>query len=247
MRKQILPLLLLLLPAPAVLAQGVPINEVQSLHGGQPGNGLAYNTNQYLMMAKPMGAMIGVKGSPYADARWLPARLVMTNNAPFDPMSLKYDVLNGRILMRVDSRPQDSLQLNDNLLAQFELEEPATLTTPARKRVFRRFVEAYDPQQRHEYVEVLHQGQYTLVKRYVKTLRAGSRTGVGDPDNQILSHQEYYLIRPNASAVPVKLNVKSISTAAPDLAERLKADAAAQKARKDADWTTVLAAVDPRK
>jgi hypothetical protein len=237
--------LLLLLPAQTLLAQ-TP-GQMQSALGGQPGNGTAYVNSQYLMMAKPTGLAAGTKGSPYADKRWLPARLVMTNNAPFDPMSLKYDVLNGRILMRAANNPNDSLQLNDNLLAQFELEEPATSGQPAHKRVFRRFVEAPEPAQRREYVEVLHQGQYTLLKRYVKVIRSGSRNGMGDPDNQILSHNEYFLLRPNAVLVPIKLSAKGLSSAAPDLAAQLKADAAAQKAKTDADWSTVLAALDPKK
>ena len=45
----------------------------------------------------PNGTEEGVVGSPYADNRWLPARLEVPNARPLPPVVLKYDVLGRRL------------------------------------------------------------------------------------------------------------------------------------------------------
>jgi len=245
MRKLFFSILLLTGPLSAAVAQSS--NAIMSVPSGTSSGMEASNfrLNQYLTTMKPNG-LVGVNGSPYIDNRWLPARMAFTNNLPLEPVQLKYDVLGRRILMRPANGVGDSLQLNDVMLTQFELDEPATIKSPARKRTFRRFLEAADLSQQREYVEVLHQGQFTLLKRYTKVIRAGSKTGLGETNDQILSHDEYYLVLPNAAPTPVKLSVKSLSAADPAIATPLKAEASAQKAKTDADWVAVLAAVDPK-
>ncbi|UOQ76788.1 hypothetical protein MUN84_20145 [Hymenobacter sp. 5516J-16] len=195
----------------------------------------------------PRGATEATKGSPYADKRWLPARLRMSNNVPLAPVPLKYDVLNQRLLMRPVSRPNDSLQLDDRLLASFELEEPALNTAGTRRRVFRRFAEAPVPTQRGEYVEVLHEGKYVLLKRYAKVLRKADYQGAYSTDrryDEIEDKPMYYLRHPNGSVVPVKLTLKAMQSAAPELSAALKAAPNASAAKSDAEWAAVLAAAD---
>ncbi|GGG41529.1 hypothetical protein GCM10011378_17290 [Hymenobacter glacieicola] len=195
----------------------------------------------------PRGAVEVTKGSPYADKRWLPARLRMSNNVPLAPVPLKYDVLNQRLLMRPLSRPNDSLQLDDRLLASFELEEPAVGASGTRRRVFRRFTEAPVPTQRAEYVEVLHEGKHALLKRYAKVLHKADYQGAYSTDrryDEIEDKPTYYLRRPDGSAVPVKLTLKALQSAAPALAASLKAAPGAATAKSEADWSAVLAAAD---
>jgi len=187
-------------------------------------------------------------GSPYADNRWLLARLTLSNNVPLAPVPLKYDVLNGHLLMRPYNRPLDSLRLDDRLVTRFELEEPATGSMPGRKRVFRRFAEAPVATQRTVYVEVLHEGQYSLLKRYGKILRNASVSGGynnGNRYDELEDKPAYYLRRPNAALVPVKLSVKALQAAAPELAAALKGSSAAQKAKTDTEWAAVFNALDP--
>ncbi|HEX8425576.1 hypothetical protein [Hymenobacter sp.] len=191
----------------------------------------------------------GIIGSPYADKRWLPARITLSNKVPLAPVPLKYDVLNSRLLMRPINRPTDSLQLDDRLVVRFELEEPLAGTTTTRRRVFRRFEEAPIASQRLDYVEVLHEGRYSLLKRYAKVLRKANNTGAynnSERYDELEDKSVYYLRRPNASLVPLKLNVKALQGAVPELATALKQSAAAQTAKTDAEWAAVLDAVDPK-
>jgi hypothetical protein len=199
------------------------------------------------MAVVPKATAEGTTGSPYADKRWLPAQLRMTNNRPLAPVPLKYDVLNSRLLMKPVNRPADSLQLDDNLVAGFVLEEPATGGQPVRQRQFRRFTEAAQPAQRQKYVEVLHDGRYKLLKQYDKVLRKAQLEGGYSSTtrfDEIADKHTYYLVKAGAEVLPVKLTLKSLQAAAPELAASLKALPEAQSARTDADWSRVLAAVD---
>ncbi|WP_375433644.1 hypothetical protein [uncultured Hymenobacter sp.] len=199
------------------------------------------------IIRKPTSA--GVIGSPYVDNRWLLARLTLSTKLPLAPVPLKYDVLNQRLLMRPLNRAADSLQLDDRAVTRFELAEPVAGTTTTRQRVFRRFEEAPVPNQRTDYVEVLHEGRYALLKRYVKVLRKAGNTGAyntGEQYDRVEDKNVYYLRRPDASLLPVKLNVKALQAAVPELATALKQSAAAQTAKTDVDWVAVLDAIDPK-
>lgn len=196
----------------------------------------------------PRGSSEGLKGSPYVDNRWLLGRLTLNNNVPLAPLPLKYDVLESRLLMRTPERPKDSLQLDDRRVVRFVLDEPASAAGPARHRPFRRFTEAPAAQHRTDYVEVLHEGRYALLRHYQKTLKKADFQGAYNTDrrfDEIEDHSVYYLRTPDAALVPVKLNAKALEAAAPGLASPLKTAIAAQKPKTDAEWGAVFNAVDP--
>ncbi|GAA3971139.1 hypothetical protein [Hymenobacter antarcticus] len=223
--------------------------QAQTAAIGQEGAAGVSNLRDLAMGAPavlPHGSGEGTVGSPYADARWLPAQLRLTNNLPLAPIPLKYDVLDRRLLMRSSARATDSLQLDDARVASFVLMEPASGLGPARPRQFRRFAEAPLARERPDYVEVLHAGRYTLLKHYAKTLRTASQPGAystSPTPDVIEDHPAYYLRTPEAALLPVKLTLKALQAAAPALAGPLKTAARAPKT--EADWVAVLHAVDP--
>lgn len=237
--------LLLVLPAMvftvAAYAQQTPI--------GQVGNAAQANVDALATGAAaviPHGSAYGLIGSPYVENSWLPARLKMTTGVPLAPVPVKYDVLNHRLLMLPLHR-KDSLVLDDRKLASFELDVPARGLQPARVRRFRRFTEAPVLSQRAEYVEVLHEGKYALLKRYAKTLRKANYQGAystGERYDEVEDKITYYLLRPDGQLLPVKLGLKPLQAAAPALAAALKAAPEAATAKTDADWGAVLAKVD---
>ena len=195
----------------------------------------------------PRGSSDGLKGSPYADARWLPAQLTLSNKLPLAPVPLKYDVLDHRLLMHKPAPSPDSLQLDDRLVERFVLLEP-TASGPARPRTFRRFREAPLPQYRSDYVEVLHEGNYALLNHHLKTMKKADIQGAYNTDrryDEIEDKSVYYLRLPDATLAPVKLNLKALQAAAPALANGLKTAAAAQKPKTDADWGAVFNTADP--
>ncbi|UOQ96192.1 hypothetical protein MUN81_13115 [Hymenobacter sp. 5317J-9] len=186
-------------------------------------------------------------GSPYADNRWLTAHVTLANKQALLPMLLKYDVLDRALLMRKAAPSQDSVELNDSKVASFVLDEPASALGPARQRRFRRFEEGPAARQR-DYVEVLHEGRYALLKHYLKEIKREGFGGMysnGAPTDEIEDASVYFLRSPEGTLTPVKLTLKALQTAAPALAEPLKAAAAAQKPRSEAGWGAVLDAADP--
>lgn len=217
---------------------------------GQEGAAAQANLNALTAGAPtvvPRGESYGLVGSPYADNRWLPARITLNNQLPLVPMPLKYDVLEHRLLMRTLARPPDSLQLNDRQVVRFVLQEPASAAAPARQRVFRRFAEAPAPKDRTDYVEVLHEGRYTLLKHYVRTMQKANYQGAYSTDrryDEIEDKSVYYLRTPETALLPVKLGLKPLQAAAPALAGALKTAVATQKPKTDAEWSAVLNAVD---
>ncbi|WP_210520924.1 hypothetical protein [Hymenobacter terricola] len=232
---------LLLAGAPA-LAQQTDI--------GQTGAAAQANLNTLTSGAPtmlPRATSEGVVGSPYVDNRWLPAQITLSNKLPLAPVLLKYDVLGHRLLMHKPAPSTDSLQLDDRLVERFVLLEPATAGRPAQPHLFRRFREAPLPQQRPDYVEVLHESRYTLLKRPLKTLKKATLQGAyntSDRHDEIEDKTEYYLRTPEAALVPVKLGLKPLQSAAPALAAELKKAADSQKPKTEADWAAVLNTVD---
>lgn len=196
----------------------------------------------------PRGTSEGTKGSPYADNRWRMAQITLSNHLPLAPMPLKYDVLSQRLLMQKTAPSHDSLQLDDRLVQQFVLLNPSTGGLAARPQVFRRFAEAPEAADRTSYVEVLHQGKYTLLKRHRRTLKAANYQGAYSTNShydEIEDHSDYFLSAMGAPAQPVKLALKPLQQAAPTLAEALKSATTAQHPRTDADWSLVLDLADP--
>ena len=196
----------------------------------------------------PRGSSYGLIGSPYVDNRWLPARITLNNKIPLAAVPLKYDVLEQRLLMRTVERPNDSLQLDDRRVVQFVLLEPGFAQGLGRQRTFRRFEEAPLAKNRPDYVEVLHEGRYTLLKHYVKSLKKADFQGAYSSDrryDEIEDKTVYYLRTPEAQVLPVKLALKPLQAAAPALAAALKTAAGKQNPKTDADWAAVLNAADP--
>ncbi|MBO0356545.1 hypothetical protein J0X19_01180 [Hymenobacter sp. BT186] len=238
------------------LAVAILVLSVRNANGQQPAisqTGMAAQSNLDALVAGsptvvPRGGSEGVIGSPYVDNRWLPAYITLSNKVPLAPIPLKYDVLNRRLLMRPITRPNDSLQLDDQRVVRFELEEPNTGLQGKKRRVFRRFEEAPEPRQRVSYVEVLHEGRYSLLKHYNKVLRKANP----GPYNVEVRYDEledkntYYLRSPDATVMPIKLNNKALQAAAPGLAKALKESAAAKTAKTDAEWVAVLEAIDSK-
>jgi hypothetical protein len=232
MTLRFLPILSLLLAATAAHAQN-------------DGSAAQANLNTLVSGAPtmvPRGSSDGLKGSPYADARWLPTQITLSNKLSLAPVQLKYDVLDHRLLMHKPAPSPDSLQLDDRLVERF------VLLDPSHSRTFRRFREAPLPQYRADYVEVLHEGSYALLKHHLKTMKKASLQGAYNTDqryDEIEDKSVYYLRLPDASITSVKLNLKPLQTAAPALAEGLKTAAAAQKPKTEADWVAVFNTADP--
>lgn len=245
MKLPLLPLSLLglLLAASAAHAQGLATGQdgaagqanLQALTAGAPA-------------VLPRASSEGLQGSPYVDNRWLPAQISLRSGVSLAAVPLKYDVLDQRLLMRKPGPALDSLQLDDRLIAGFALLVPATDRAPARRRVFRLFTEAPLAAQRADYVEVLHEGRYTLLCHPQKSLRKADMQGAynaGRRYDEIEDHPIYYLRTPEAALLPLKLALKPLQAAAPALAAALKTAAAAQNPKTDADWAAVLSTVDP--
>lgn len=189
----------------------------------------------------------GLRGSPYVITRWLPATLTTRQKVEVKGVILKYDAYQQHLLMR-DPQKGDSLQLDDNMIASFVLTDPTRIPM---EREFRRFLEAPEPAQSREFVEVLHQGRYTLLKQYGKKLSAANYKGAYNAADQrhdeLLDQPVYYLLRPNAGLVTIKPTLKGVQAAAPELAAALKARADLSKVsgKNETEVATLLRAVDP--
>lgn len=229
-----------------------PIAFAQQASAGLEGAGGQSNLRDFtrgLPAMLPNGTEEDVVGSPYADNRWLSARLEVPNARPLPPVVLKYDVLGRRLLMRpqLSDRP-DSLVLDDARVAGFVLSEPATPLGPGRQRRFRRFEESPVPIQRTSYVEVLHQGRYGVLIHRRKTLIPADLQGAynaGRRSPTIVDHTEYYLRTPEGQLRPLKLSLKALQQGAPALAMALHAAAKVRNPSSEADWAAVLDATDP--
>jgi hypothetical protein len=231
---------------PAVLLAGLAHGQQTSIEqAGQAAQANIEALTSGAAAVLPRGEAYGTIGTPYADNRWLPGHLHMTTGIPLAPIPLKYDVLNRRLLMMPLNR-KDSLLLDDRRVMSFELDVPAGLQ-PAHQRVFRRFLEAPEPSQRAEYVEVLHAGTHTLLKRFSKRLIKADYQGAyssGERYDKIDDKVTYYLLRPDKKLEPVKLSLKELQAAAPGL--KLKGAPGVGQAKTEAEWAAVLAAVDKK-
>ena len=242
----------LFLPYALILLLASPVTFAQQAPAGFEGAAGQSNLRDFVRgvpTVLPNGTEEGVAGSPYADNRWLPARLDVSNARPLPPVALKYDVLHHRLLMRpqLSDRP-DSLELDDARVAGFVLSEPATPLGPGRQRRFRRFTESPVPMQRTSYVEVLHQGRYAVLIHYRKTLvpaELPSAYNAGRRFPTIADHTDYYLRTPEGELRPLKLSLKALQQEAPALAPALQAAVKARKPSSEADWALVLDQADP--
>ncbi|WP_324671128.1 hypothetical protein [Hymenobacter sp. GOD-10R] len=185
----------------------------------------------------------GVTGTPYLVPRWLAATVTTRQKQVLEAVPLKYDVLGQHLLMR-DPLKGDSMVLDDNAVASFVLND---LSRVPEKRTFRRFLEAPNPAQSREFVEVLHQGKYTILKQYNKEIQKANYKGAYGADRRSDDIQDritYYVLGAGKAAIPTKLNLKALQTAAPDLAAALKEEASKRPSRSESDLVALLQAVD---
>ncbi|MBT2558468.1 hypothetical protein J7E24_11785 [Hymenobacter sp. ISL-91] len=195
----------------------------------------------------PRGESYGLKGSPYLDQRWLKTNVQLTNETKTESMLLKYDILEQRLLVRLPQSPNDSIRLNDASVVSFTMAVPGDYNQPAHQQHFRRFMEAPTLEQQLTYVEVVYEGKYTLLKRYSKLKRKANYQGPYSPDqryDEINDQNQYYLLRPDKTLVLLKLTLKTLQAAAPELA--LKSVPGAGKASTDVEWAAVLAAAEKK-
>ncbi|RTQ49516.1 hypothetical protein EJV47_11855 [Hymenobacter gummosus] len=183
-------------------------------------------------------------GQPWIQRSWQPGELVMSKGRMVD-LLLRYDAY-GQQLLGVTKGKTDTLLLDHRLVQSFVMKDEAGAGT---MRTFRRFDNAPQPEQRLNFVEVLHAGKYSLLKHHGRQLHRAAEGGVvlnGDSNNDRISEvYTYYLSRPDGTTVPVKLNAKAISAAAPELAAAIKTAQASKKAdSSEAGMAALLDGVD---
>ncbi|MBC6989124.1 hypothetical protein [Hymenobacter sp. BT491] len=217
--------------------------------------GLNANENLRALAGSSNTAMVfdnryeGIKGTPYAIPRWLPAKLALTSNIPVASVLLKYDVFKQRLLIRDPSRP-DSLLLDANKVTGFALTDPSApdvATGQPRVRQFRRFAEAPVATQKAEFVEVLYEGKYSLLRRYAKEMEKADYKGAYSTDqrfDELTDKSIYYLRSPEGAVAPVKLNLKALQAAAPSLAPALKAESSKRPLKTAEDAASLLRAAE---
>lgn len=242
-------LLLLSLPATAALAQNglPPIN----VNLPTATNGLTLRPSDRLTtqlqgkMDHAYGsAWRNLDGQPWIQPSWQPGQVTMTSKAQMGNVLLKYDAY-GQQLLAVEKGKTDTLLLDHRVVQHFVMQDAAST---GRMRTFQRFDNSPQPEQRLNFAEVLHAGQYLLLKHHGRQLHKAN-DGVqlnGDSGNDRLAEvYTYYLSRPDGTAVPVKLNAKALSTAAPDLATAIKTQLASKKAdNNEAGMAALLDSVD---
>ncbi|MBC6611238.1 hypothetical protein H8B15_09905 [Hymenobacter sp. BT507] len=189
----------------------------------------------------------GLVGSPYAIARWLPAVVTTDHDVKLQPVLLKYDVVQQLLYARQPART-DSMLLNENRVKSFVLTDAAG-AMPERR--FRRFAEAPNPAQGREFVEVLHEGKYTVLKQYQKKMEQANYKGAYSQDkryDELVTKETYYLCSPDGKVVPInKLTLKALQSAAPELSTKLKSEADRNRSmgKSEADLMTLMQVVDP--
>ncbi|KAA9339405.1 hypothetical protein F0P96_01945 [Hymenobacter busanensis] len=188
----------------------------------------------------------GVKGSPYVMRVWQPADITLNTNVRIPSVRLKYDALRNQLLARPDNSRPDSVMLNIASVKSFAFQDALR---PGERRVFRRFEEAPVLADKQAFVEVLHEGQYTLLKRYGKEFRKANFKGAyseNRPYDEVLDRTQYFLRRPDGHVNEVKLSVKSFAGGAPELAAKLKsvADRAERNLKTESEFAALLAAAE---
>lgn len=239
--------LLIGLSAASAYAQGAgPINiSLPTPNAGislRPGDQLT-NKLQGKMDHAYGNAWANLDGQPWIQRSWQPGEVVI-NKQRLNDLLLRYDAY-GQQLLAVAKGKTDTLLLDHRSVQGFVMKDEAGAD---HLRTFWRFDNAPQPNQRLNFVEVLHAGKYSLLKHHGRQLHKAN-DGVnlnGDSNNdRIAEVYTYYLSRPDGTAVPVKLNAKALSAAAPELADAIKAELAKKKAdNNEAGMAALLNNVD---
>ncbi|QDA58670.1 hypothetical protein [Hymenobacter jejuensis] len=194
----------------------------------------------------------GIRGTPFAFSRWLPADLVMTSNAKLHVGALKFDAYQQQFYIKSPDK-RDSLLIDSRRIARFTLIdsgafEPATQGPWVHQ--FRRFAEAPVSMQANEFVESLYEGRYALLKRYGKQLVKANYMGAYSQDrrtDEMIDQIQYFLRRPTGSVVGIKLNTKSLAAAAPELAAPLQGETGHRQIGTEQELITFLRTLDKAK
>ncbi|GAB2964503.1 hypothetical protein GCM10027048_37510 [Hymenobacter coalescens] len=186
-----------------------------------------------------------VQGQIFFQRTWQPGEIILTNTKQrIGNILLQYDAYGAQLLAVPQKGRRDTLLLNTNSIQGFVVQDELI---PNRVHTFRRFDNAPRPDQQHKYVEVLHDGKYSLLKRHGRQIYRGDDGRVfnsGRNYDRIEEHVTYFLSRPDGSAVQVKLNAKAISNAAPALAAAIKTEMERQPAKTEMEVVALLRNVD---
>ncbi|MCC3160006.1 hypothetical protein LJ737_22405 [Hymenobacter sp. 15J16-1T3B] len=188
-----------------------------------------------------------IEGQPFFQRTWQPGEIVLVNTKQrIGNILLQFDVFAQQLLAIPRKGKTDTLLLNTNIIQEFVVQDELI---PDRLHRFRRLDNLQRTNQPWEYAEVLHEGKYSLLKRHGRQLYrsdAGKVFNSGRVQDRIVEDFSYFLQCPNGSIVPVKLNAKALSNAAPDLAAAINAELTQRKlsARNELEVVALLQAVD---
>ncbi|RTQ52168.1 hypothetical protein EJV47_03845 [Hymenobacter gummosus] len=177
-----------------------------------PGEFQAYNTFDH--------RYDGLVGTPYLQKGWTPAKVKLADKRELVGAPARYDVYRRVLVVQPYAGKKDSVWLDVTRMSEFTL-LPAVPGQP--ERLFVPFASAPDAEKKAAFVEVLYQGTsgHALLKLPRKVMVKANYQGGYAADrrfDELVDRSEYYLRRPDGSAVEVKLSQKSLAGAAPTLA-----------------------------
>ncbi|MCC3159326.1 hypothetical protein LJ737_18940 [Hymenobacter sp. 15J16-1T3B] len=176
-----------------------------------PGEFQAYNTFDYRYE--------GLVGTPYLQKGWTQAKVTLADKRQLTGAPARYDVYRRVLVVQPYANKKDSVWLDASRMHEFTLLSPL----PGQpERHFVPFAEAPEAEKRTAFVEELYRGPsgYALLKLPRKVMVKANYQGAYAADrrfDELVDRTEYYLRRPDGSAVEVKLTQKSIAGAAPAL------------------------------
>ncbi|RAK69585.1 hypothetical protein [Hymenobacter edaphi] len=202
------------LTATPALAQQTPANSQPPNFNKTnitPGEFQAYNTFDYRYE--------GLVGTPYLEKGWTRAKLTLADQRKLEGTPARYDVFRRVLVVQPYANKKDSVWLDASRMREFTL---APVVPGQPERHFVPFAEAPDADKRTAFVEELYRGAsgYALLKLPRKVMVKANYQGAYAADrrfDELVDRTEYYLRRPDGSAVEVKLSQKSIAGAAPAL------------------------------
>lgn len=188
-----------------------------------------------------------VDGQPFFQRTWQPGEIVLANTSQrIGNILLLYDVYSQQLLAVPRKGRPDTLLLNSSTIQEFVIQDELLPDYP---HLFRRIEALQRPDRPLEYAEVLHEGNYRLLKRHSRQFYrndSGKVFNNGQNQDRIVEHITYFLQRPDGSVTPVRLTAKAISNAAPELAPAIATELAQRKAsaRNEPEVVALLQLVD---
>lgn len=170
------------------------------------------------------------RGTPFYASDWRAGMVTIEASQSTYKGQFKLDVMNNRLMVKQPSG--DSIWVSSDRLSTVTLNPVIPDQMPA---TFRRFatVKVDDEALSTALVRVLHEGSYgALVQLPIRRLY---KAAPGDPyslhatTNEIRDESVYYLIRPDQTAVKVKLNRRALTDAMGEQGKPLELHAKANK------------------